>query len=88
MTHPETIASFFFSWNWDSHNQNSQFKKFEKKSVVSFCPRWTSLSWKPVVQYHQRTGTVSFVCGAALEGHWTKSERVMDSGQNPVEPLL
>ena len=25
-------------------NQNSQLKKFEKKSVVSFCRRWTSLS--------------------------------------------
>ena len=23
-----------------------------------------------------------------LEGHWRKSEKVMDSGQNPVEPLL
>ena len=27
---PETTVSIFFSRNWDSHNQNSQLKKFEK----------------------------------------------------------
>ena len=27
---PETTVSVFFSQNWDSHNQNSQLKKFEK----------------------------------------------------------
>ena len=26
----ETMVSIFFSRNLDSHNQNSQFKKFEK----------------------------------------------------------
>ena len=35
--------AYFFSPNWDSHNQNSQLKKFKKNSVVSFCRRWTSL---------------------------------------------
>ena len=27
---PETTVSIFFSQNWDSHDQNSQLKKFEK----------------------------------------------------------
>ena len=49
MIPPETTVSiFFFSRHWDSHNQNSQnsqLKKFEKKSVVSFCRRWTFLKY-------------------------------------------
>ena len=40
------------------------------------------------MQYHERTGTVSFVCGTMLEGHWRILERLVDSGKNPVEPLL
>ena len=27
---PETTVSIFFSRNWNSHNQTSQLKKFEK----------------------------------------------------------
>ena len=27
---PKTMASIFFSRNWDNHNQNSQLKKFEE----------------------------------------------------------
>ena len=42
MTPRKPRWAHFFSRNWDSHNQNSQLKKFEK-SVVSFCRRWTSL---------------------------------------------
>ena len=39
---PETMVSMFFSRNRDSHNQNSQLKKFEKNlssaSVDDECP--------------------------------------------------
>ena len=40
------------------------------------------------MQYHQRTGKESFVCGMVVGGHWRKSGKVMDSAQNPVGPLL
>ena len=36
------------------------------------------------MQYHQQTGIESFGCGEELEGHWRKSGKVTDSGQNPV----
>ena len=36
------VVSIFFSWNCNSHNQNSQFKKLEKNllstSVDDECP--------------------------------------------------
>ena len=32
----ETTVSIFFSQNWDIHNQNSQFKRFEKNLSSAF----------------------------------------------------
>ena len=40
------------------------------------------------MQYHQQTGRENFVCGAELEDRGRKSEIVMDSVQNPVDPCF
>ena len=40
------------------------------------------------MQYHQRIRRENFVCDVELEGRWRKSEKVMDSEQNPVVALL
>ena len=40
------------------------------------------------MQYYQQPGRQNFDCGVELEGRWRRLEKVMDSGQNPVEPLL
>ena len=37
------------------------------------------------MQYHQRTGIVSFVCGVVFKSPSCKSGKVLDSGQNPVK---
>ena len=42
---PENIVSNFFSRNWDSHNQNSQFKRFKKicrqlLSTINVLKKW------------------------------------------------
>ena len=36
--------------------------------VAKVLLQYVHLSRKPIVQYHQRTGIVSFVCGVVLEG--------------------
>ena len=42
--------------------------KFRRSCCKSFAAKRT-LSFRPIVQYDQRIGIVSFVCGAVLEGH-------------------
>ena len=42
---------------------------------------------QPIGQCNQRTWISSFVCGEDLVSHWRTLEKVVDSGQNPVETL-
>ena len=40
------------------------------------------------MQYHQRTGKASFVCGAVVGGHSRKPERFMGLGLSVIDKLF